>query len=233
MTTDPPALKDVLAGLRSTPVTGGLTAALENVCEAAVGVFGVSGAGMMMIDDNQDLRPVAASDGPGHILEQTQADAGQGPCVDTVIFDDVVTTEDVTTDERWPRVGPVLRETSVRAVLGIPARTAGGAIGAFNVYRSQPHVWDASEINAFESFNGVVEALIGSAVLADARESVVQQLQYALDNRVTIERAVGVIMGREGADPVTAFNILRTQARAERRKVSELAEEILARFTRG
>jgi GAF domain-containing protein len=233
MTTDRDALSDVLAGLRSTPVTGDLTAALENVCEAAVGVFGVSGAGMMMIDENHGLRPIAASDEPGHLLEQTQSDAGQGPCVDTLIFDTVVATEDVTIDERWPRVGPKLRDTSVRAVLGIPARAAGGAIGAFNVYRSEPHVWDGSEIDAFESFNGVVETLIGSAVLADARETVVQQLQYALENRVTIERAVGVIMGRDGVDPVTAFNTLRTQARAERRRVSELADEILARFAQG
>jgi GAF domain-containing protein len=198
------------------------------VCDAAVGLFGVSGAGMMVIDENQELRFVAATDEPGRKLEEFQAAVGEGPCVDTLILDTVVTTPDVSTDDRWERLAPLIRETPVRAVLGVPARAGGGAIGAFNVYRSSPGGWDEDQLHAVEVFNVVVEALIGNALLANVRETIVQQLQFALENRVDIERAVGIIMARDNVDPVTAFNALRSQARAQRRKVSELAKDILA-----
>ena len=56
-----------------------------------------------------------------------------------------------------------------------------------------------------------------------------RQLQYALDYRVVIERAVGYLMAKEGIDPVAAFNALRTAARSRRTKIGEVAEHVLAR----
>lgn len=231
MAIDPRALEQAIDRFRKGVDEVSLTAALEQVCAAAVDLFGVSGAGLMIVDDNQSLRCVVATDDAGTVLEKTQEQVGEGPCVDSLILDILVMTADVTSDERWPRLGPLMRETRVRSVLGVPARAGGGAIGAFNVYRSTPGEWSVVEIQAVTAFNTVVESLIGSALLADAHESVVQQLQYALENRVNIERAVGVIMGREGVDPVTAFNRLRAGARSQRRKVADLAQEILQGFT--
>lgn len=227
MSIDAAALERAVNELRADPGSD-LTDALRQVCGATVSAFGVSGAGMMIIDDNQELRHVTSTDEDGRKLEEFQAAVGEGPCVDTLIFDRAVTTTDASIDARWERLGPLLRETDVRAVLGVPTRAGGGAIGAFNVYRSTQHEWDESELRAIAAFSDIVETLIGNALLANARETIVQQLQYALENRVSIERAVGVIMARDRVDPVTAFNTLRSHARAQRRKVSDLADEILA-----
>jgi AmiR/NasT family two-component response regulator len=66
-------------------------------------------------------------------------------------------------------------------------------------------------------------------MLAHARGRLVEQLQYALDHRVVIERAIGLLMGRAGdVDAVAAFNRLRDLARSQRRRVAEVAEEVLA-----
>lgn len=73
-----------------------------------------------------------------------------------------------------------------------------------------------------------MEAVLGTALLAEAREEIVSQLRHALEHRVTVERAIGALMARERADAVTAFNRLRAEARSRRRKVVELAAEILA-----
>ena len=43
-----------------------------------------------------------------------------------------------------------------------------------------------------------------------------------------IERAIGLLMGRDGVDGPSAFNELRRAARNSRRRVSEVAEEVLA-----
>jgi AmiR/NasT family two-component response regulator len=58
-------------------------------------------------------------------------------------------------------------------------------------------------------------------------ESVVVQLQSALDSRVVIERAVGMLAERFGLSIVGAFDLLRTAARASRRELRTLAEEIV------
>ncbi len=52
-------------------------------------------------------------------------------------------------------------------------------------------------------------------------------MQYALDNRVIIERAVGFVMARAGVDAVAGFNVLRSAARRDRRKVADVAREVL------
>jgi GAF domain-containing protein len=119
----------------------------------------------------------------------------------------------------------------VHAVLGVPIRTHGVALGALNVYRSQPHDWDDTEIAALESYGTVLEGLLRTALESHRRERLVGQLQHALDNRVPIERAVGVIMARESVDPVTAFNQLRRRARSAERKVADVAAELLDSVT--
>jgi GAF domain-containing protein len=229
---DPEALHASVKRLRDIPLEHGVRSALQHVCLAAVGLFGVRGAGVMMIDDAAVLRYVAASDEPGRRLERAQEQTGEGPCVDTLVLDQIVSTVDLATDPRWPRLSELLADGPIRAVLGVPAHAGGGAIGSLNLYHDVPHEWDATEIEALRAFNGIVESLLGAALLAEARETVVEQLRYALDHRVTIERAIGVIMGRDRTDAVTAFNVLRERARSQRRTVADLAGEILAGFAK-
>lgn len=230
---EPAALRGALARIRSASPGHALRPSLELVCRAAVDLFGVDGCGLMMLDDAQVLRYVVATDDAGRILEQVQEEVGEGPCVDALLHDVTVATSDVTDDDRWPQAGTRLRSTPVRAVLGLPVKAGGGAVGSLNLYRSQPYSWDDSEIDALRAFAGMGEGLIATALLAEARDEMAEQLQHALDHRVNIERAVGVLMGRHQLDPVGAFNLLRTEARSQRRKAIEVADDILAEFVNG
>ena len=68
----------------------------------------------------------------------------------------------------------------------------------------------------------------GSTLLATERaEEVAGQLQYALDHRLVIERAVGYLMASRRLGAVEAFNTLRSAARSHRRKIGEVAAELL------
>ena len=70
--------------------------------------------------------------------------------------------------------------------------------------------------------------MLASGLLARRHERVIDQLQYALDHRVAVERAIGLLMGRHDIDPVDAFNRLRAVARRERRRAAEVADDVLA-----
>jgi AmiR/NasT family two-component response regulator len=73
----------------------------------------------------------------------------------------------------------------------------------------------------------LLEGLLRAALQARERKELAEQLQHALNSRVVIERAVGLLMGRQAIDAVTAFNQLRDNARRERRKVADVAAELL------
>ncbi len=224
---DPAALDRSLSALRTSSSSDSLMDALQQVLAATRQLFSASGAGFMMLDDSSMLCSVAATDEPGRTLEERQEQSGHGPCVEAVTLDRVTATADLAVDGRWPQLLPEVPEAGVRAVLGVPIRANGVAVGAVNVYRDQPHEWDESEIGALTSYGGLVEGLLRAALQSREHELLAQQLQHALDNRVVIERAVGVIMGRGHVDAVTAFNELRHRARSSERKVADVAAELL------
>ncbi|MFZ1996678.1 MAG: GAF and ANTAR domain-containing protein [Solirubrobacteraceae bacterium] len=204
--------------------------ALEQMLAATRELFGASGAGMMMLDDQSALAAVAATDEHGRLLEMRQQEIGHAPCVDSLTFGHVVSTPDLALDARWPALVPELPERGVRAVLGVPVHADGVPVGTLNVYRDQPGEWDPSEVTALEAYGRIGESLLATALQARHRGQLVEQLQHALNHRVTIERAVGVTMARQNLGPVDAFNHLRYAARSNGRKVADVAAELVAQL---
>lgn len=225
---DPRALSASLEGLGSTDIGGiSVEAALERVVGAARQLFTVTGVGLMLVDDGGSLRYVIGSDPAAQALEQAQEDLGEGPCVDGFVLGRDVRTDDVITDPRWPQLAARLAGAGVRAVLGVPTRLGGVPAGSLNVYRETRYAWDDSDEEAIGAYRGIVESVLESAVAARRGERIVAQLQGALDRRVVIERAVGLLMARLDIDAVGAFGLLRRAARDSRRRVADVAEEVL------
>lgn len=213
-----------LEGLEHAP---DVVEALERVVTSARRLFAVDGAGLLWLDGAGDVRYLTASDERGRILELVQEELGVGPCVDTLVRDSEVESTDLQGDPRWPEVGERVAPHGIHAVLGIPIRIGGAAVAALNVFADAVHDWDESETEALRSLASVIEMVLAGGLLARRHEQVIEQLQYALDHRVVIERAIGLLMGRHDVDPVDAFNRIRGVARRERRTAAEVADELL------
>jgi hypothetical protein len=136
-------------------------------------------------------------------------------------------SSDLHTDSRWPSLRAHL-PPAVRAVAGIPVLLGGSPVGTLNVYRDQPNDWDKSDVQALTAYGDLIAEVIGGALAAHEHSAIADQLQYALDYRVVIERAVGYLMGSNGLDAVTAFSVLRKRARDSQRRVADVSAEILA-----
>ena len=204
-----------------------LGGALARVADATRLLFSADGAGVMLIDEDRALAVVTSDDPRSKLLETSQRDLGRGPCVDCLVLDHLIMTDDVLRDPRWPGLAELLAPSEIRSILGVPVRIGGGALGSLNVYRLREGDWAHDEVAAIEAYAGVVEDLVGSALLAHQRGALADQLQHALDSRVVIERAVGFLMASGRVDAVTAFDQLRRRARSERRKVSDIATELV------
>ncbi len=206
----------------------GVLEALHDVTQACVDLFHVSGSGVMIADEQNITRYVSASDGPGRFLEEVESATGQGPCTEAFVDNQVVDSSDVTTDGRWPALAGAIRGRDVFAVLGVPVRLGGVPVGTLDAYVDRPHDWDDSERRALARYSDVVSTTLTAALRAHTAGELAGQLQYALDYRVVIERAVGYLMAQNGVDSVTAFTGLRRVARERRTKIGTVAEQLLS-----
>lgn len=210
---------------------GDLEATLREVARSTCVIFDAAGAGVMLIDDNQVLHYVGATDPRSAALEAAQEEAGEGPCVDSLIHDVVVMTSDIATDPRWPVVSEAVGGLGIHAVLGVPIHIGGSTVGSLNTYRDRAGEWHNSEVAAIQAHARVIEELLGTAILAREKHTIAEQLRHALESRVVIERAVGVVMARRGIDAVGAFNELRLEARSQRRRVVDVAQSLIDEFS--
>jgi transcriptional regulator with GAF, ATPase, and Fis domain len=232
MDIDPAALEASLHRLagRANDAAGdrGLLPALRETIQACVDLFGVTGSGVMLADETNMIRYVAASDGQGRLLERLEAETMQGPCTDAYVHDRTVWTRDLPEDDRWPVLRDAVRgQDELRAVLGVPVKLGAIPVGTLDVFVDRPHEWTDSERHALLRYSGVVQAVLDSALTAHTAGKQAAQLQYALDYRVVIERGIGYLMARDGLDAVEAFNSLRSVARSNRTKIGQVAQHLL------
>jgi GAF domain-containing protein len=181
----------------------------------------------MLADVQSVLRYAVATDGPGRVLEDVQLDTGQGPCVDAFVRDVLVVSEDLAADSRWPSVAERVAPLGVHGMLGVPVHLGGIAVGSLDVYRDRPHRWNLAEQRALARYAEVVSAQTETALAAHQAGELADQLHYALEHRVPIERGIGYLMARDRLDHAAAFNRLRRASRNTRRRIGEVAEELL------
>jgi GAF domain-containing protein len=217
---------DQLADLRTTPVT--VEEALDRVVEAADALFGVDGTALMLVDRDQVLRNLAASDLRAALLEELQAEHGEGPCVDAFDDKEPVSADDLAREARWPAFAPDAARRHLLAVLASPIPYSEQAVGVVAVFAAEPHPWTEAEREAIVAFTDLVALLILNAMKATERGRLAAELQVALDSRVVIEQAKGVLVGRHGLTTMQAFERLRRQARDQRRPLPEVARAVVS-----
>lgn len=225
---DPQALAASLRRLTSVPNAQSSEESLRRVIDACLQLFSVQGSGLLVSDEQSALRYVVSSDGPGRLLEKAQIDTGEGPCVDTFVRDEMTVCTDVADDPRWPKLGPIMRGSGVAAVLGVPVRLSGLCVASLDLYRSTTQDWDPTECAALARYGQVVAATLGAIVSAEQAGALAAQLNYALDYRVPIERGVGYLMARDRINHIEAFTRLRSAARNSRRKIGDVAQDLLS-----
>lgn len=205
----------------------GLVPTLTRLIEACVDLFGVTGSGIMLADEQNLTRYVTATDGPGRVLEVAESDTGQGPCTVAFVNNHLVASTDLATETQWPDLAAAVAPHRVHAVLGIPVRIGAVTVGTLDVYRDHPHDWDDTEKAAILRYGDVLESALTSALAAHTAGELAGQLQYALEHRVAIERGIGYLMALHRVDAMQAFNRLRRTAHATGRQIGDVVEELI------
>ncbi|HEY6590446.1 MAG TPA: GAF and ANTAR domain-containing protein [Actinomycetota bacterium] len=217
---------DQLADLRTSPVS--VEEALDRVVASADALFGVDGTVLMLVDRGQVLRNLAVSDPRAALLEELQAEHEEGPCVDAFDDKEPVAADDLSREDRWPAFSPDAARRDLLAVLASPIPYSEQAVGVVAVFATEPHPWTGAEREAIVAFTELVALLILNAMEATERGRLAAELQVALDSRVVIEQAKGVLVGRHGLTTRQAFERLRRAARDQRRPLAEVSRAVVS-----
>jgi GAF domain-containing protein len=203
---------------------------LQTLVETCRRVLDVEEAGILLADDLGDLEVVASTSEASTLVETMQLDARSGPCWTCFTTAEPVLLPDVDVDAgRWPEFVVVAREQGFRSVHAVPLRLRGTVIGTLNLLGSVVGVLGERDVRVAQALADV--ATIGILQERALRESslVQQQLQGALDTRVVIEQAKGVVAHVRGVSTDEAFVLIRRHARDNRLKLADVAQQLVAR----
>jgi GAF domain-containing protein len=200
---------------------------LYRLTDQIVDVLGVSGAGVSLGDGDNNLQFVTATDQPTTAAEEGQIEAREGPCHDAFRSGEPVTVSDLSADERWPAFRPAALGAGMHAVAGIPMLSEDQRVGALNIYSAAPREWPADDLADAQLLADMATGYIINARILTASQQRAAQLQHALDSRVVIEQAKGIIAERHQVTTAEAFSRLRARARSRNAKVHDVARAVV------
>ncbi|MCV2491197.1 GAF and ANTAR domain-containing protein [Geodermatophilus sp. YIM 151500] len=161
--------------------------------------------------------------------DELQYERGYGPCMDAGRGGITLRVDDMRTERRWPDYASHVLRVGVRSSLSVPLPYQGAAIGALNVYSTQPGAFSGEE--SLAAGREVAEAVAVAVANAEAHAQVVEQarnMRLAMESRAVIEQAKGVLMAQRHVDADAAFDILREASQRYNRKLREIATGIVA-----
>ncbi len=207
--------------------SGSLDDGVQRIVDTTHRLFNVDGAGLLLADSEQLLRNLAVSDVRLRDLEDLQIRFGEGPCIDAYHEKQLVHAGDLDRESRWPHFVSAAIKRGVRAVLAAPIPYNREAIGVVAVVSGKAHPWSPESELALVAFTDLAALLIASMMQGEEKSQMAAQLKQALDARIVIEQAKGVVVARQGVSPRQAYESLRSSARAQRRRLADVAREVV------
>jgi hypothetical protein len=202
---------------------------LNRLAGFAVQLLPADAAGIVLGDARRELRAVAASDEAAHVMELLQLQSDQGPCLDCFQTAAPVKVADLAQAAgRWPSfAAAVAQRGNFRSVHALPLRLRGRAIGALNLFRAVAGPLPEPDL-------ALGQALADVATIGILQERAIhrggqlnEQLQLALNSRVIIEQAKGVLTQYGGLQLAAAFDDLRHYAHSHNVKLADLARRVV------
>jgi hypothetical protein len=197
---------------------------LHGLADHCVRLLAVDAAGLMLADQRGSLRVIASSSEQARLVELFQLQHEEGPCLECYRTGaPVAEPELAAAEDRWPSFAPAAVEGGFAAVQALPMRLRDEVVGAMNLFMHTPGRLTETELRVGQALADV--ATIGLLQERNLRhqEVLAEQLQGALNSRVMIEQAKGLLAERLGLDMGQAFELLRGQARRQNRRLAALA----------
>jgi transcriptional regulator with GAF, ATPase, and Fis domain len=194
-----------------------------------VALLDVDAAGVMLVDTTGAVCSVASSSEQMRLVELLEIQTDEGPCLDAYRQRRVIVSargEEV--EQRWPQIASHARDAGFEALAGVPMRLRLVQVGALNLFSRQPRCLSLEDQHVAQALADVATiGVLQARAIAD-RRVVGAQLQTALESRIAIEQAKGIVAEHFAVSVDDAFTLLRSHSRSQNAKLSETAGRVIS-----
>jgi ANTAR domain/GAF domain len=224
------AAADVAANVADTArilmAAGSVTATLNAVAElAVVTIAGCERAGVLFVKDPGVPLP-SPSDQVVREMDDLQHRSGEGPSMDAISQQLIVSVDDLGGEPRWPAFASYASKADIWSMVAIPLPDAERA-GALNVYASSPGAFGMVDQGRAVVLASLAALALSAARTLESEERRADNLRAALITREVIGQAQGILMQREGVTAEVAFDILRKASQHLNLKLRQVAQQLV------
>lgn len=230
----PKALKALSDFLHTLLTPYDLNLVLDDLAVRLCDILQIAGAGVSLAQEGR-LKMATALPPAIMPIEATQEATQTGPCIAAFQARQTVAVNDLSEAEHremWPKYCATAEEIGLQAAAGIPMQVSDKSFGAVSLYATEVKHWQEDELFLARTFADAATVYLMNSSSYDRERALNEQLQHALDSRVVIEQAKGILAEAHGTDVQTAFESIRTHSRNHNTRVREVAEAIVERGLR-
>lgn len=203
---------------------------LYMLTDRCVELLDISAAGLMFGDERGRLRVAASSSEESWLLELFQLQNNEGPCLECYRSGEPVEEHDLAqADARWPLFAPEAVRAGFRTVHALPMRLRDRTVGSMNLFHVNADAFSPEATGIAQSLVNVATIGLIQVESGHRSEVLLSQLERALEARVVIEQAKGVLAEMRDVTPAEAFGLLRAHALSNHRRLTDLAHAVLER----
>lgn len=193
------------------------------------GLLDADAAGVLLTGAGGQLSAVAASAEPVQLLQLVQLRFQEGPGIASFRTGTPVHAADLRGGGQWDTFRSAALKAGFTAVHALPLRLDDANLGSLTLFRRRPGELTREDIVVGEALAGSATATLLAQRAVEKAETLAGQLQTALHTRIVIEQAKGILAERHGLGPEGAFELMRSFARHDRRRLDEVARAIIDR----
>ena len=211
-------------------VSSRVSEGLHRLAEDLSVVLGISGAGIMLFLGGRYMY-ATSSHAPIAALERVVEAEQSGPCIEAANGRRPVVVRDICAGSfraRFPSYVAQAHRSGLRAVAALPMAAGGRTLGAVGLYQAAPHDWTGEDLRTAAILADIASGFVAQAAVLDEQRRLTVQLQHALDSRVVIEQAKGIVAVEGGMSIDQAFAVLRKQARDSNQRLRDICERIVS-----
>jgi hypothetical protein len=206
---------------------------LTTLTTSCADLLDVASAGLLLADESGVLHLVASSSERTRDLELFQLQREQGPCLDCYHGGKIVVSAGLPDmKQQWPMFSQAAELLGFESVHALPMRLREHALGAIGLFSEGVGHLNAADLALAQALVHVACVAIVNDKNASDRATINTQLQHALNSRVVLEQAKGVIAASGNLEMDVAFAVLRRYARDHGRRLSDVAEQVVGRRLR-
>lgn len=222
---------DAFVELADTLVTGyDVADFLTTLTGHAVGLLPINSAGVLLADPGGQLRVLASSSDRSELLELFEIQNDNGPCLDCYRTGEAVVNYSIGRAETlWPEFSTAARASGFVTVHAIPLRYQTQVIGAMNLFCTVDQKLSDDETTLAQALADVATISILQQRATDDSDRLTEQLNLALQSRVIVEQAKGVLTEAGALDMAAAFDALRRHSRNNNVRLADVAAAVVNR----